>query len=76
MRSCKYLKVPQSEKRRNDGLRLKSLRFIKDGKLLQYNNPQLHLADCVAITFKMEKKDEKSDTVHHKAANDKLMCPV
>ena len=76
MRSCEYLKVPQSKKRRNDGLRLKSLRFIKDGKLLQYNNPQLHLADCVAITFKMEKKDEKSDTVHHKATNDKSMCPV
>jgi hypothetical protein len=32
--------------------------------------PILHLADCVSITFEMQKKDEKSDTVHHKATKD------
>jgi hypothetical protein len=45
------------EKRR---LRLRNIRFFNfnDGKLLQYNSPILN---CIAITFLMQKKDEKSD---------------
>jgi hypothetical protein len=30
----------------------------------------------VVITFEMQKKDENSDTVHHKATRDANMCPV
>jgi hypothetical protein len=76
MRSCEYLKVPQAEKRRTDILRLRNVRFIKDGKALPHDSDFLHLADCVAVTFEMQKKDEKSDTVHHKATKDANMCPV
>ena len=76
MRSCEYLKVPQAEKRRTDILRLRNVRFIKDGKALPHDSDFLHLADCVAVTFEMQKKDEKSDTVHHKATDNANMCPV
>jgi hypothetical protein len=76
MRFCEYLKVPQAEKRRTDILRLRNIRFVKNGKVLQHKSPLLHLADCVSITFEMQKKDEKSDTVHHKATKDVNMCPV
>jgi hypothetical protein len=47
-------KVPLTEKRRTDILRLRNIGL-------------LHLAECVAVTFEMKKKDEKSHTVHHKA---------
>ena len=76
MRSCEYLKVPQAEKRRTDILRLRNVRFVKNGKVLHHDSALLHLSDCIAVTFEMQKKDEKSDTVHHKATNNANMCPV
>ena len=76
MRSCEYLNVPQAEKRRTDVLRLRNIRFVTNGKVLPHDSELLHLADCVAITFEMQKKDEKSDTVHHKATDNANMCPV
>ena len=70
------LKVPQAEKRHTDILRLQNLRFVKNGKVLHHDSALLHLADLVAVTFEMQKKDKKSDTVHHKATKDANMCPV
>jgi len=76
MRSCEYLKVTQAEKRRTDILRLRNLRFFKDGKLIEHDDPHLEFLDCIALTFEMQKKDEKNDTVTHKASGDMNMCPV
>ena len=51
MRSCEYLKVPQSEKRKTDILRLGNIRFFKDGILLNHSNPQCECAINVSVTF-------------------------
>ncbi len=76
MRSCEYLKVTQAEKRRTEILRLRNLRFFKDGKLVEHNDPHLEFSDCIAITFEMQKKDEKNDTVTQMASGEVNMCPV
>ena len=76
MRSCEYLKVTQAEKRRTDILRLRNLRFFKDGKLIEHNDPLLEFSDCISITSEMQKKDEKNDTFTQQASGAVNMCPV
>ncbi len=76
MRSCEYLKVTQAEKRRTEILRLRNFRFSKNGKLVEHDDPHLKLSDCISITFEMQKKDEKNDTVTQMASGDVNMCPV
>jgi hypothetical protein len=75
-RSCEYLKVPQAEKRRTDILRIRNIRFFKDGKELKHNDPNLEYADCVSITFEWQKKDERMDSVTQLTTGDILLCPV
>jgi hypothetical protein len=76
MRSCEYLKVTQAEKRRTDILRIRNLRFFRDGKLIAHSNPHLEFSDCISITFEMQKKDEKNDTITQQASGAISMCPV
>ncbi len=76
MRSCEYLKVTQAEKQRTKILCLRNLHFFKDGKLVEHDNPHLEFSDCISITFEMQKKDEKNDTVTQMASGDVIMCPV
>ena len=75
-RSCEYLKVQQAEKRRTDILRLRCLRFLKRGRVLNHNHPLLEYCDSVAVTYERQKKDERNDTVTHHASDDTVMCPV
>jgi len=75
-RSCEYVKVPQAEMRRTDCLRLRNLRFFKDGIELAHNSPFLEFADCVSITFERQKKDERMDTITQLASGDAILCPV
>ena len=58
-RSCEYLKVPQAEKRRTDILRLRNLRFFKDGREKHHSNPNLEYADAVSVTFEWNGKRKK-----------------
>ena len=62
-RWCKYLMIPQAEKRRTNILRLRSLRYFKGGRELQHSNPYLQYADSDSIIFEWQKKDEINDTV-------------
>jgi hypothetical protein len=75
-RSCEYLKVPQQEKRRTDILKLRCVRFFQNGRLMKHDHPWLHAADVVSITFEWQKKDERMDTVTHRASGDPVLCPV
>jgi len=43
---------------------------------LQHSDPRLDTADCVSITFEMQKKETKNDTVTQHRSSDKLLCPV
>jgi hypothetical protein len=76
MQSCKYLKVTQAKKRQTDILRLCNLCFFKDGILIKHNNPHLKFSDCRLITFKMQKKDKKNNTVTQTLSGGVNMYPV
>ena len=75
-RSCEYLKVPQDEKRRTEILKLRNIRFFKDGRQVHAPSPNLHLSDSVSLTFEMQKNQEKSDTVTHGRTDHEFLCPV
>jgi hypothetical protein len=51
MRSREYTKVPRAKEGHTKLLALRNLRFIKEGKVLDHNDPQLEYADFIAITF-------------------------
>jgi hypothetical protein len=63
MRSCKNRKVTQAKKRQLDILCLCNLCFFKDSILIEHNDPHLKFSNCISITFDMQKKDEKNNTV-------------
>jgi hypothetical protein len=74
MRSCEYLKV--SGERRTSVIQLGHIRFFKGGRELKHSDPKLKTASTVSITFVLQKKDEKFDTVTHHRSNNKKICPV
>ena len=43
---------------------------------MNFDSPQLDLADCIPITFEMQKKDDKNNTITQHATGDMTMCPV
>ena len=75
-RSCEYLKVSKSERKKTDILRLRCIRFLREGRIISHDDPNLERADCVSITFESQKKDEKFQTVTLLASGDILLCPV
>jgi hypothetical protein len=68
MRSYKYVKVPQQEKCRTEILRLRNLWFFNSGRLVHHDDPNLEYSNCLNITFKMQKKDEKNNTTTQMAS--------
>ena len=74
--SCEYLKVPQDEKRRTDILKLRNIRFFKDGKQVHAPSAELRLANSISLRFEMQKNQEKFDTVTHGATDHDFLCPV
>jgi hypothetical protein len=76
MRSCKYLKVKTAKQRRNKIVHICNISFITGTKQLSHDHPQLKYANSIAITFKHQKKDEKTDTITLMASEDAILCPV
>jgi hypothetical protein len=76
MHSCAYVKVQQHEKQRMEILPLRNLRFFKNGRLVKYNDLSLEYADCINVTFKMQKNDKKNDTTTQMASGNITLCPV
>jgi hypothetical protein len=74
MRSCEYVQV--TGPRRTKLLCLRNINFYRKRKRLYHSDPKIHKADCVSITFEMQKKDTKNDTVTQHRSSDKLLCPV
>ena len=75
MRSCEYLLVPQSEKKRTDIVRLRNIILKRNNKILRHDDPHLEYADSVTIVFEKQKKDEKSDKVTQHKTHHVLMNP-
>ncbi len=57
-------------------LRLRNIRFFKDGRLISTPSKNLEFADSVAVTFEMQKNDNKHETVIHGRTDDPILCPV
>ncbi len=74
--SCKYCKVPPAKQGQTTILCLQNIRFFRDGKLIDHNNPELEYLDAVSLTFEKQKKDEKMDTITQMALGDVKLCPV
>ncbi len=74
MRSCEYIQV--SGPWRTKLLTLKNVQFFKGKKLLSHADPLLYKANCVLITFILQKKDSKGDTITQYRSSNKLLCPV
>jgi hypothetical protein len=75
-RLCEYSKVPRSKEKCTKLLRLQNICFFKNRRQLQLQSNDLESADSMAITFKMQKNDEKFDTVTHGRTDDSVLCPV
>jgi hypothetical protein len=75
-RSCEYLKVPRREMKRTKLLCLRNIRFFKNGRLLSTPSANLEFADSVAVTFEMQKNEEKHETIIHGRTDDPVLCPV
>ena len=77
MRSCEYLRTSSKENiKRTKILRLKNIRFKKNGVVLDQDSKQLKCADIVIITFEFQKNNIRNRTVHMFSTGDKLLCPV
>ncbi len=74
--SCEYSAVPKREERCTKLLCLQNIRFFKDGHLIPAPSADLESADSLAITFKMQKKDNKFDTVIHGCTDNSILCFV
>ena len=75
-RSCEYLKVPRREMKRTKQLCLRNISFFKDGHLLSTPSANLEFADSVAVTFEMQKNEQKHETIIHGRTDDPVLCPV
>jgi hypothetical protein len=55
---------------------LRNIRFFRDRRLLSTPLDSLELADSVAVTFEMQKNEQKHETVIHGWTDDPILCPV
>jgi len=72
MRSCEYLKV--SGERRTKIIQLQNIRFFKGKREVSHSDPNLSSSSTVSITFVLQKKDQKFDTVTHHRSNHSFIC--
>jgi hypothetical protein len=75
MRSCEYLTVSGTE-RRTKLLEVQNIRFYRNRQEMPHNHPELHLADCVNITFYYQKNEERDAQVTQHRTGDSVLCPV
>jgi len=75
-RSCEYLKVPQREMKCTKLLCLRNIIFFKDGRLLSTPSANLEFADSVAVTFEMQKHEQKHETIIHGQTDNPVLSPV
>ena len=75
-RSCEYSRVPKRDQKRTKLLCLRNIRFFKEGRLITSPSADLEFADSVAVTFEMQKNEDKNETVVHGGTDDPVLCPV
>ena len=77
MRSCEYLTCTHNEdSKRTKILRMRNIKFKKEGNFLTNNSPHLFSADIVTITFEFQKNKRRDKTVHMFKTKDDILCPI
>lgn len=82
MRSCEYLAVDKSywggkkKQRQTEPLRPRNFTFRKNHRIIPHDDPNLHLADSVTITFDAQKADRRNEPVTQCKTGDPRWCPV
>jgi hypothetical protein len=74
MRSCEYLKVTGD--RRTHPLRLRNLVFRRRNAIVPHDDPNLHLADTITVTFEYQKTELRDDSITQSKSGHILLCPV
>ena len=74
--SCEYLIVPKTEEQQTKLLCLRNIRFFKDGHFISAPSASLELTDSVAITFEIQKNDDKFELVIHGRTDNPVLWPV
>jgi hypothetical protein len=74
--SCKYLEVLWRDMKHTKLLCLRNIRFFKDGYLISAPSDSLELANSIAVMIKMQKNNNKHDTVIHGRTENPNLCPV
>jgi hypothetical protein len=62
--------------KRTKQLCLQNIRFFSDGRLLSTPSANLEFAESVAVTFEMQKNEQKHETIIHGRTDDPVLCPV
>ena len=65
---------PTTAKLCTEILRLQNLCFFKNGRLTKHDHSTLKYSDCIYITFEMQKREEKDNTVTQMALGDITLC--
>ena len=73
-RSCEYSEVVGE--RKTKVIEVGNIAFFQGKKKLPHTSPMLPWADCVSITFELQKNDLKYDTTTHYRSGDRKLCPV
>ncbi len=55
---------------------MRNIRFFKDGAILPHSHPNLEFVDCISLTFKCQKRQDKHNLVTQEATGDAALCPV
>jgi hypothetical protein len=74
MHSCEYVRVLGTRKTKI--VALWNINFLKGRHSNPHSDVYLRLADCVSITFELQKKDTKNDVITQHRSLDPLLCPV
>jgi hypothetical protein len=55
---------------------MRNIQFFKDIAILPHSHPDIKFADCIPLTFKCQKRQDKHDTVAQETTGDSAICPV
>jgi hypothetical protein len=74
--SCENTMVPRKDEKQTKLLCLQNIRFFKSGHPISAPSSKLESADSIAVTIKMQKNNQKHNTVIHEWMGNATLCPV
>jgi hypothetical protein len=73
-RSCEYSEV--TGERKTKVITLGNIQFFRRKRLIPHHSPELRYADSVAITFVLQKNDQRYEPITQHRTKDSVLCPV